>query len=875
MMTSEEIRSKFLEFFKSKNHKIVSSAPIVNKTDPGLMFINAGMNQFKDIFLGNKPIQHSRVANSQKCLRVSGKHNDLEEVGLDTYHHTMFEMLGNWSFGDYFKEEAIDLAWELLTEVYKIDKDRLYVTVFGGDKVDNLEVDEEAKNLWKKYVPESRIILGNKKDNFWEMGDQGPCGPCSEIHIDLRDDDDRKKIDGAKLVNKDDPSVIEIWNLVFIQYNRKANGELVPLDKKHIDTGMGLERLCMILQNVKSNYDTDIFQSIIKKISAISGFTYGKDEQTNIAMRVIADHLRAIVFAISDGQLPSNTGAGYVIRRILRRTVRYGYTFLNLKEPFIYSLVDTLVEKMGKAYPEIEKQSYLCKNIILEEENSFLKTLSTGIQRFNSYIKEYQDKKIIEGEFVFELFDTFGFPVDLTKLMASELGKSIDEEGFDKKLEEQKQRSRKAAEQSVSDWIEVDTDTSCGCNGETEFCGYDHLDDKIKILRYREVQLKNKTLYQLVFSRTPFYAESGGQVGDIGYIESETEKINIINTIKENDLIVHISEKLPENINAQFVAHVGIERRKAITANHTATHLLHYALRETLGDHVEQKGSFVGPEYLRFDFSHYQKVTDEELLKVEKLVNKLIREDVAREEERNVPIEEAVSKGAMALFGEKYGDVVRTIRFGNSIELCGGTHVDATGNIGVFKILSESVIAAGVRRIEAVTGENALSYISEQCRQIQEIKQMLKAKDSVKGVCQLVDQNKALKKEIEDLNKEKANIIKKNLVNRVENINGVDIIHDIVDIDPKQLKDLSFELKQGKSNLAVILGNTHENKASICIVLTDDLVEKGKHAGKVIKEAVKEINGGGGGQAVFATAGGKDIDKIGNAVEKAKDLLAE
>lgn len=874
-MTSEEIRSKFLEFFKSKNHTIVPSAPMVNKTDPALMFINAGMNQFKDIFLGNKPIQNSRVANSQKCLRVSGKHNDLEEVGLDTYHHTMFEMLGNWSFGDYFKEEAIAFAWELLTDVYKIDKDRLYVTVFGGDKGDNLDVDEEARDIWKKYVPEDRILLGNKKDNFWEMGDQGPCGPCSEVHIDLRDDNERAKIDGADLVNKDDPLVIEIWNLVFIQYNRKANGNLVPLDKKHIDTGMGLERLCMVLQNVTSNYDTDIFQTIIKKISEISGFSYGKDEQVDIAMRVIADHLRAVVFAISDGQLPSNTGAGYVIRRILRRTVRYGYTFLNLKEPFIYSLVDTLVEKMGKAYPEIAKQSYLCKNIILEEENSFLKTLSTGIQRFNAYVNEHKDKKIIDGDFVFELFDTFGFPVDLTKLMATELGKDIDEEGFNKKLEEQKARSRKAAEQNISDWVFVDSESCCGCDNETEFCGYDNLDDNICILRYREVKLKNKTLYQLVFSKTPFYAESGGQVGDTGYIESKSEKIKITNTIKENDLIVHIADKLPENVEANFIAHVDVDRRKAITANHTATHLLHYALRQTLGDHVEQKGSFVGPEYLRFDFSHYQKVTDEELLKVEELVNKLIRDDVKREEHRNVPIEKAVSEGAMALFGEKYGDAVRTIRFGNSIELCGGTHVDATGNIGVFKILSESVIAAGVRRIEAVTGARALLYISEQCKQVQEIKQMLKAKDSVKGVCHLVEQNKALKKEIEELNKEKASNIKRNLENKIENINGINVIHDIIDIDSKQLKDLSFELKQGKSNLAVILGNTHENKASICVVLTDDLVEKGKHAGKIIKEAVKEIKGGGGGQAGFATAGGKDIDKIGNAVEKAKSLIVE
>ena len=869
-MTSSEIRNTFLRFFESKRHTIVPSAPMVNKSDPSLMFTNAGMNQFKDIFLGNKPIVHNRVADSQKCLRVSGKHNDLEEVGKDTYHHTMFEMLGNWSFGDYFKEDAITFAWELLTEVLKIDKDRLYVTIFEGDKKDGLEADFEAKEHWLRYVAPERIVLGNKKDNFWEMGDQGPCGPCSEIHVDIRDDKDRKEIPGASLINKDNPLVIEIWNLVFIQFNRKADGSLETLPHKHVDTGMGLERLCMVLQGVKSNYDTDVFQSLIKHIAKVSGLKYGENEKRDIAMRVGADHIRAVAFAITDGQLPSNTGAGYVIRRILRRAVRYAYSFLNIKEPFLFELLDVLCEQMGDAYPELLQQKAFCKRVIAEEENSFLRTLETGIQKFQSYINSTKDSKTIDGTFAFELFDTFGFPVDLTALMASEIDRTVDMDGFHKKLDEQKERSRKAAEQTLSDWITVN---ETGNEKTLTFCGYDELEIDVDLLKYRKVESKGNTFFQLVFPITPFYAESGGQVGDKGIIFNDKERINIINTIKENDLTIHIAENLPLNLHIPFRAVVDVENRKAIMANHSATHLLHKALRTIIGEHVEQKGSYVCSDYLRFDFSHYQKLTDDEIVAVEDYVNASIRANTRKDEMRDIPIAEAKSKGAMALFGEKYGDKVRVICFGNSVELCGGTHVEATGDIGVFKIVAESAIAAGIRRIEAITAKNAFNYLNEQAHIIQDIKNLLKAKEAFKGVESLLEQNSNLKKEIETLKQEKVSGMKDSLLSKVKEIKGINVIAEKVDVDSSAIKDLAFELKQGKENFAVILGSNMNEKAAICIVFTDDLVKKGLHAGNIIREAVKVIDGGGGGQANFATAGGKSPEKIIDAINKALEML--
>ena len=872
-MNSKEIRQIFCDFFASKEHVIVPSAPMINKNDPGLMFTNAGMNQFKDIFLGNKPIVYSRVADSQKCLRVSGKHNDLEEVGHDTYHHTMFEMLGNWSFGDYFKKEAIDFAWELLTEVYKIDKDRLYVTVFGGDKKDQLEIDEEAKQYWLNHVRSDRILLGNKKDNFWEMGEQGPCGPCSEIHIDLRDDKERAMISGAEFVNKDNPLVIEIWNLVFIQFNRKANGSLEPLAHKHIDTGMGLERLCMVLQNVKSNYDTDVFQPIIKKIANLANTTYGKDDKTDVALRVIADHIRAITFAIADGQLPSNTGAGYVIRRILRRAVRYGYTFLGFKQPFMFELVDVLVAQMGEQFTEITKQQQLCKRVIAEEEQSFLRTLDTGIQKFNAYVNNLKGKKIIDGDFAFELFDTFGFPIDLTSLMAKELDLDVDMEGFNANLQKQKERSRKAAEQSISDWVYIAEGNVEKIERNLRFCGYDETQKQITILKHRQVKSKDKLLYQLVFPETPFYAECGGQVGDTGTLSSDIETIKIINTIKENDLTIHITDTLPQYPNLIFNAVVDVDRRKAISANHSATHLLHYALRQILGTHVEQKGSYVCENYLRFDFSHYQKLSDEEISTAEDIVNKLIRENIAKTEYRDIPIEEAKKMGAMALFGEKYGNKVRMIAFEKSLELCGGTHVESTGDIGVFKIISESAVAAGIRRIEAYTAKGAFDFLREQVHIIQDIKNLLKAQDSIKGVSNLLEANSNLKKEIELLKKDKLAAIKDGLADKIKVINGKNVIAAVVDIETGSLKDLAFELKQGRDNTVIILGSKANGKAAICIVVTDDLVANGVHAGNIIREAVKEINGGGGGQAHFATAGGKTPDRIQFAVDKAVELL--
>ncbi|MDR2083537.1 MAG: alanine--tRNA ligase [Bacteroidales bacterium] len=872
-MTSSEIRNTFLSFFKSKGHVIVPSAPMVNKTDPNLMFTNAGMNQFKDIFLGNKPIVNPRVADSQKCLRVSGKHNDLEQVGIDTYHHTMFEMLGNWSFGDYFKEDAITYAWELLTEVFNIDKDRLYVTVFEGDEKDGLSADYEAKDSWLRYVAPERIIFGNKKDNFWEMGDQGPCGPCSEIHVDIRDEEDRRKIPGESLINKDNPLVIEIWNLVFIQFNRKADGRLETLSHKHIDTGMGFERLCMILQGVKSNYDTDVFQPLIKFIAESSGIKYGSGEKTDIAMRVVADHIRAVAFAITDGQLPSNTGAGYVIRRILRRAVRYAYSFLNLKEPFLFELLDILCDQMGEAYPELLQQKSFCKKVIFEEEIAFLRTLETGIQKFQSYINANPNSNIIDGNFAFELFDTFGFPIDLTALIAAETNRTVDMNGFNKKLEEQKERSRKAASQTLSDWVYVDENAGMDNDRTLTFCGYDELDIDIDILKHRTVTTKDGTFYHLVFPMTPFYAESGGQVGDRGIIVNEKESIKIINTIKENDLSIHIAETMPQYLHIPYRAIVDIEHRKAVMANHSATHLLHKALRTIFGEHVEQKGSYVGADYLRFDFSHFQKLTDDEIVAVEEYVNAYIRDNIRRDELREIPINEAKKKGAMALFGEKYGDKVRVITFGDSVELCGGTHVEATGSIGVFKIIAESAIAAGIRRIEAITAKAAFEYLNQQTHTVQNIKNLLKSKEAYKGVENLLEQNSNLRKEIETLKQEKLSVIKQNLQSKIKNIKGINVIAEKVEIDSTAIKDLAFELKQNKENFAVILGSNLNGKAAICIVFTDDLVKKGFHAGNIIREAVKEIDGGGGGQAHFATAGGKSPEKIDKAIAKAMELV--
>ena len=874
-MTSQEIRQTFIDFFVSKGHTAVPSSPIVNKNDPGLLFTNAGMNQFKDIFLGNKPIVHPRATDSQKCLRVSGKHNDLEEVGRDTYHHTMFEMLGNWSFGDYFKKEAIAYAWELLTKVYKIDSERLYVTVFGGDKTENLNMDNEAKEYWLQWVPEDKIILGNKKDNFWEMGDQGPCGPCSEIHIDLREDEqERKRVSGRDLVNHDDPLVIEIWNLVFIQYNRKADGSLELLAHKHIDTGMGFERLCRVIQHVNSNYDTDVFQPLIQYIAKESGIAYGQDEKSDIAMRVVADHVRAITFAISDGQLPSNTGAGYVIRRILRRAVRYSYTFLNIKRPFLYELMDVLVDQMSQIYPEVEKQHSMCKRIIAEEEQAFLKTLETGIQRFNQYIDSHKDQSTIDGDFAFELFDTYGFPIDLTTLMANEIGKKVDMNGFNDNLQQQKNRSKKASEQSLSDWVFVSYSEEEARKINYSFCGYDRCECDVNIVKYRKILMKDKTFYQLVFSCTPFYAEMGGEVGDTGVITNENETIKIINTKKENDLSIHITTELPKHPEAKFIAKVNIERKKAIAANHSATHLLQNALRHVLGNHIEQKGSFVCPDYLRFDFSHYQKMSDEEIRRTEDIVNNYIRDDYRRDEKRDMDIDEAKRLGAMALFGEKYGKKVRVIRFGESMELCGGIHVDATGNIGLFKIVSESAVAAGIRRIEAYTGARAFEYLESQLYIVNEIKSALKVQDCMKGIAALISQNAELKKEVEQYKLEKVNVIKTGLMSNIKEVNGINIISGVVDVETGDLKNMAFDLKQGHTNTAIVLGTKKNNKAAICIVFSDDLVETGKYnAGNVIKVAVKEINGGGGGQAYFATAGGKSPENIDKAVNKAVELI--
>jgi alanyl-tRNA synthetase len=871
-MNSKEIRQAFIDFFAGKGHQIVSSAPMVVKNDPTLMFTNAGMNQFKDIFLGNQPAKSLRVADTQKCLRVSGKHNDLEEVGHDTYHHTMFEMLGNWSFGDYFKEDAINWAWELLHDVLKIPADRMYASVFEGSADDKLERDNEAFDLWRKFLPAGQIINGSKKDNFWEMGDTGPCGPCSEIHVDLRDDDERARIPGRDLVNNDNPLVIEIWNLVFIQFNRKADGKLEELPAKHVDTGMGFERLCMVLQGKKSNYDTDVFQNTILKIAELSHLKYGEDQKADVAMRVIADHLRAISFSIADGQLPSNNKAGYVIRRILRRAVRYGYTFLGFREPFIYQLVEVLKENMGDAFPELISQQVLIEKVIHEEEESFLRTLETGIRLLDELAGKAQvaGKTEISGENIFTLYDTFGFPFDLTSLILREKGMSVDEAGFTSEMEKQKVRSRNAAAQETDDWVELKKIE------QVEFVGYDQLEAEVSISRYRKVIQKNKEFYHLVFDRTPFYGESGGQAGDCGYIESEGQKTMISDTLKENNLTIHLAVKLPANPEATFKAVVDVSKRKLTMNNHTATHLLDHALREVLGTHVEQKGSLVNSEYLRFDFAHFQKVSREELDRIQTRVNELIRENLVREENRSVSFDEAKTMGAIALFGEKYGDFVRVIKFGESVELCGGTHVPATGQIGSFIITSESAISAGVRRIEAITSDHAEQFVKKQLDELSEVKKIFNNTQNLKkSVEDVLAQNSRLQKQIEEFERRAASGIKLDLIGKMQVINGINVIAEVIQLDSAQaVKDLAFQLKGEIENLFLALGSVIGGKPSISVMIAENLVaEKGLNAGAIVREAAKEMQGGGGGQAFYATAGGKDISGLAKAVEKAKSFV--
>ena len=868
MMTSNEIRAKFLKFFESKGHTIVPSAPMVVKNDPTLMFTNAGMNQFKDIFLGNAERKYPRAADTQKCLRVSGKHNDLEEVGHDTYHHTMFEMLGNWSFGDYFKKEAIDWAWELLTEVYGMPKDRLYATVFEGAPEEGVPMDQEAYDYWKQYLPEDHIILGNKHDNFWEMGETGPCGPCSEIHFDLRSEEERAAKAGREMVNMGHHLVIEIWNLVFMQFNRKANGSLEPLPHKHIDTGMGFERLCMVLQNKQSNYDTDVFQTRIAEIAALSGKKYGEDEKADIAMRVIADHLRTISFSIADGQLPSNVKAGYVIRRILRRAVRYGYTYLGFNEPFICKLVPGLVEQMGEQFPELKAQQNLIVSVICEEESAFLKTLATGINLLEGVIAKVRKAggNTIDGKSAFTLYDTYGFPIDLTELIAKENGMGVDLEAFDVELQAQKARSRNAAVVENDDWVEL----QAGVN--SEFVGYDSLTAEVKIVRYRRVTTKGKTLYQLVFDRTPFYANSGGQVGDNGTIEAAGKSIKVVDTIKENGLPIHIVAELPEDVNATFVATVNEEDRLASARHHSVTHLMHKALRDILGTHVEQKGSLVCPDYLRFDFSHFQKVTDEELRQVEKAVNKMIRANYALEENRNCSIEEAQQAGAMMLFGEKYGDKVRMIRFGESVELCGGTHVAATGQIGLFKIVAESAISAGVRRIEAVAGGVAEEKLYTIEDTLKEVQKSVGSPALLQAIKKMIDDNAELRKEIEGFRAEKARGLA-DAIGKVIAESGQKVFSRVVDMPVDMVKDAIYALRTANPEVAIVLGSREGGKPMLAVAVGDALVAKGVKAGDIVRTAAKEMQGGGGGQPFYATAGGKNPEGLEKAIAVAEELI--
>ncbi len=869
MLTANEIRDSFVKFFESKGHQIVPSAPMVIKDDPTLMFTNAGMNQFKDIILGNHPAKYKRVTDSQKCLRVSGKHNDLEEVGHDTYHHTMFEMLGNWSFGDYFKEEVIGWAWEYLVGVLKINPDILYATVFEGSKEEGLERDNEAASYWAKYLPEDHIINGNKHDNFWEMGETGPCGPCSEIHIDLRSDEEKAKIPGRELVNKDNPQVIEIWNLVFMQYNRKADGSLEPLPAKVIDTGMGFERLCMALQGKKSNYDTDVFQPIIKAIGNLAGLAYGQDPKVDVAMRVVADHIRTIAFSITDGQLPSNAKAGYVIRRILRRATRYAYTFLGQKQAFMYKLVPVLVENMGGAYPELKAQQTLIEKVMKEEEEAFLRTLETGIRLLDKVMNDAKTagKKEISGVDAFTLYDTFGFPLDLTELILRENGMTVNEGEFNAEMQKQKQRARNAATVETGDWVVLK-------EGETKFVGYDYTEYETCILRFREIKQKNQTYYQIVLSETPFYAESGGQIGDTGVLVSEFETIDIIDTKKENNLPIHIAKKLPEHLDAPMMACVDTDRRAACAANHSCTHLLDEALRQVLGTHVEQKGSLVTPDSLRFDFSHFQKVTPEQLREVEHLVNAKIRENIPLNEYRNLPIEKAKDLGAIALFGEKYGDEVRVVQFGSSIEFCGGTHVSATGKIGMVKILSESSVAAGVRRIEAITGAKVEDMLDSIQDTLNDLKALFNnAPDLNAAIKKYIEENAGLKKQVEEFMKEKEAEVKAKLLNNAKDIHGVTVIKATLPMPADTIKNIAFQLKgQVTENLFVVIGSVFENKPMLTVMLSDDQVKNGLNAGQLVREAAKLIQGGGGGQPHFATAGGKNPDGLSAAVDKIVEL---
>ena len=871
-MTAKEIRQKYLEFFASKGHTIVPSAPMVVKNDPTLMFTNAGMNQFKDIFLGNSAPKFPRATDSQKCLRVSGKHNDLEAVGHDGRHHTMFEMLGNWSFGDYFKTEAIDWAWELLTEVYKIDKTKLYATVFEGSAEDGTSLDEEARQAWLKHMREDHVLLGNKHDNFWEMGDTGPCGPCSEIHIDLRSDEEIAAKPGRELVNTDNDEVIEIWNIVFMQYNRKADGHLELLPNKNVDTGMGFERLCMILQNKKSNYETDVFSGSIRKVEELSGHKYAEGGQVEVAMRVIADHLRAIAFSIADGQLPSNVKAGYVIRRILRRAVRYGYTFLGFTEPFLTRLVPQLVEDMGEAYPELKAQQKLVESVIREEENAFLRTLDRGIRMLDDKLAENAATKVLPGVDAFVLYDTYGFPIDLTELIATEKGYTVDLEGFNVELGKQKERARNATANEFGDWEEFHS------GDEVTFLGYDTLTcEGAVLMKQRTVKQKNKTYFQLVFDKTPFYAEMGGQVGDTGRIVSAAgEEIAILNTVKENNLTIHLAERLPENPGAPFTLVVDAERRQSIMNNHTATHLLHQALREILGTHVEQKGSFVGPDYFRFDFSHFQKVTDEEIRAVEHRVNQLVRADEPLREKRDATMEEARGMGAMALFGEKYGDVVRVVRFGDSVELCGGTHTRSTGTIGLFKIISESAVAAGVRRIEAVTGAAAEGRIGAMEDMLRNLKAVMNnAPDLVASIHKLIEENTDARKQLEAVAAEKAAQLAEKLYASAEEINGIRVVRFDSSVDPQLVRTVALLLQKKAENFVLAGAYAFDEKPNLVLMYSADLVAKGRNAGKDIREAAKAIQGGGGGQPGLATAGGRNLAGLPDALATLVRLATE
>ncbi|TGN27262.1 alanine--tRNA ligase [Empedobacter tilapiae] len=868
-MKSKDIRKEFLHFFETKGHLIVDSAPIVLKDDPTLMFNNSGMAQFKEYFLGNGTPKSNRIADTQKCLRVSGKHNDLDDVGKDTYHHTMFEMLGNWSFGDYFKKEAIAWAWELLTEKYGISKDQIYVTVFEGDKGDGTSLDEEALELWKQHIAEDRILYGNKKDNFWEMGDIGPCGPCSEIHVDIRPEADRLTVDGKTLVNMDHPQVIEIWNLVFMQYQRKADGSLESLPARHIDTGMGFERLAMVLQGKSSNYDTDVFQPTIQKLEEISGVKYGAAEKTDIAIRVVVDHLRAVAFAIADGQLPSNTGAGYVIRRILRRAISYGYRFLGLKEPFIYKLYPILKAEMGDFFPELVKQETIVTGVIREEEASFLRTIEQGLNRLNQIIEQLGDSKVVPGDVIFELYDTFGFPADLSRIVAEDHGFTIDEAGFEAEMAKQKERSKKATALVTDDWVILDD------KGNETSIAYDNTEAEVKITRYRKVKNKKGEFFQLVFNQTPFYAESGGQIGDTGSISTLNETIEVVDTKKENNLVIHFVETLPENVNATFNAKVDTEKRNETTKNHSATHLMHEALREVLGTHVEQKGSYVGDDYLRFDFSHFSKMTDEELAIVEQKVNDKIAEALPLIEKRDCDINEAIAEGAMALFGEKYGDKVRVIRFGSSIELCGGTHVKNTADIRLFRILSESSTAAGIRRIEAITSNKAIEAYKDAEKNYNDVLATLKTKnDAVKAVQHLLDENAELKKQLESFVAQQATAEKATWKAAIKEVNGVNFLAVKTNLDTNAAKQNAIDLTKEIENAFIVVGTNDAVKPSITISIAKNLVdEKGYSAGQIVKEIAKHINGGGGGQPFLATAGGKEVSGLDAALKQAEDFV--